>query len=92
MDLKNAQNERRNGNIINIVAIILAVIQIQGYVVSLLTRFYESFGIPVESAANTFDVMVIGGGGLILLIWYILSRKHYYMRVKKISMTARKKS
>ena len=92
VDLKNAQNERRNGNIINIVAIILAVIQIQGYVVSLLTRFYESFGIPVESAANTFDVMVIGGGGLILLIWYILSRKHYYMRVKKISMTARKKS
>ncbi len=92
VDLKNAQNERRNGNIINIVAIILAVIQIQGYVVSLLTRFYESFGIPVESAANTFDVMVIGGGGLILLIWYILSRKHYYMRVKKINMTARKKS
>lgn len=92
VDLKSAQNERRNGNIINIVAIILAIIQVQGYVVDLLTRFYESFGIPVESAASTFDVMVVGGGGLILLIWYILSRKHYYMRVKKISMAARRKS
>lgn len=88
VDLKSAQNERRNGNIINVVAIILAIIQVQGYVVDLLTRFYESFGIPVESAASTFDVMVVGGGGLVLLIWYILSRKHYYMRVKKISMTA----
>ena len=92
VDLKNAQNERRNGNIINIVAIILAIIQVQGYVVGLLTRFYESFGIPVESATSTFDVMVIGGGGLILLIWYILNRKRYYMRVKKINMTASRRT
>ena len=75
MDIKNAQVERKNGLIINIVAIILAILQVQGYVVDLLSRFYESFGIPVESASSTFDVMVLGGGGLIFLVWYILYRK-----------------
>ena len=44
VDLKNAQVERKNGLIINIVAIVLAVIQVQGYLVDLLSRFYEHSG------------------------------------------------
>lgn len=88
VDLKNAQVERRNGLIINIVATILAILQVQGYVVDLLSRFYESFGIPVESASTTFDVMVLGGGGLIFLVWYILYRKHFQVRKKRLSETA----
>ena len=91
VDLKNAQVERKNGLIINIVAIVLAVIQVQGYLVDLLSRFYEHFGIPVESASSTFDVMVIGGGGLIFLVWYILYRKHFHVRKKKLSEIAVRK-
>ena len=91
VDIKNAQVERKNGLIINIVAIILAILQVQGYVVDLLSRFYESFGIPVESASSTFDVMVLGGGGLIFLVWYILYRKHFHVRKKRLTEIAGRK-
>ena len=58
--------------------------QVQEYMVGLLSRFYESCGIPVESASNTFDVVVLGGGGLILLVWYILSKKNRHIRKQKL--------
>lgn len=84
VDIKNARDERRNGAVINIAAMILAILQVQGYMVGLLSRFYESCGIPVESASNTFDVVVLGGGGLILLVWYILSKKNRHIRKQKL--------
>lgn len=84
VDLKNAQLERRNGNIINIVAIILAIFQVQEYAVGLLTNFYAHFNIAVESASNTFNVMVIGGCGLCLIVWYVLYRKNMQVRKKKL--------
>ena len=71
--------------VINVAATVLAIIQVQEYMVGLLERFYESFGIAIEAAGSTFDVMVIGGGGLILLVMYILNRKRQYVRKKKLS-------
>lgn len=91
VDVKNAQIERKNGWIINVAAIILAVIQVQSYVVDLLSRFYANFGIPVESASSTFDVMVLGGGGLIFLVWYILYKKHFHVRKKRLTEIAGRK-
>lgn len=85
VDIENAQTERRNGMVINVAATILAIIQVQEYMVGLLQRFYEMFDITVESASSTFDVMVLGGGGLILLVVYILNQKRQYMRKKKLS-------
>lgn len=85
VDIENAQTERRNGMVINVAATVLAIIQVQEYMVGLLQRFYEMFDIAVESASSTFDVMVLGGGGLILLVVYILNKKRQYMRKKKIS-------
>lgn len=85
VDIENAQTERRNGMVINVAATVLAIIQVQEYMVGLLERFYESFGIAIEAAGSTFDVMVIGGGGLILLVMYILNRKRQYVRKKKLS-------
>lgn len=92
VDIENAQTERRNGTVINVAATVLAIIQVQDYMVGLLERFYENFDIAIESASSTFDVMVIGGGGLILLVMYILSRKRQYVRKKKLSrLTTRAK-
>ena len=78
--------------VINVAATVLAIIQVQEYMVGLLERFYENFDIAIEAAGSTFDVMVIGGGGLILLVMYILSRKRQYVRKKKLSrLTERSK-
>ena len=35
--------------------------------------------------------MVIGGGGLIFLVWYILYRKHFHVCKKKLSEIAVRK-
>lgn len=85
VDIKSAQDERKIGMVINIVAILLAVLQLQSYVVTLISDFYKKFGIPVESASDTFNVMIIGTCGLILLVWYILRKKNYHARKKKLS-------
>lgn len=86
VDIESAQTERRNGTVLNIAATILAIIQVQGYMVGILERFYGYFDIAVESAASsTFDTMVIGGGGLILLVMYILNKKRQFQRERKLA-------
>ena len=75
VDVKSARAEERNGMIINIFASILAVIQIQDFAVRILGMLYERMGMPMEEATSTFDVTIIGGGGLFVIILAILSRK-----------------
>ena len=84
VELKVAQNDRRNGNIINIVAIILAVFQVRDYVVDLLGRFYGTIGVPKEAAGDTFNTAVFGFFLLTLVILYILRGKNYYYRTRRL--------
>lgn len=75
VDVKSARAEERNGMIINIFATILAVIQIQDFAVRILGMLYEYLGMPMEEATSTFDVTIIGGGGLFVIILALLARK-----------------
>lgn len=84
VSIKDAQQERRNGMIINVAAIVLAVIQVKEYLVFKLAEFYGKFDILLESADSTFDTIVIGGGGLALLVWYTLHKKEQSMQRKRL--------
>ena len=87
VELKVAQNDRRNGNIINIVAIILAVFQVRDYIVELLARFYGKIDVPAEAAGDTFNTAVFGFFILTLVIMYILRGKNYYYRSRRLRGT-----
>ena len=82
-----AQNDRRNGNIINIVAIILAVFQVRDYIVELLARFYGKIDVPAEAAGDTFNTAVFGFFILTLVIMYVLRGKNYYYRSRRLRGT-----
>lgn len=84
VDLKDAQQERKNGMIINVAATVLAVIQVQEYLVRLLTKIYGKFDILLESADSTFDTIVMGGGILAFLVWLILSKKEKSTQKKRL--------
>lgn len=84
VEIKSAQVERRNGTVINVAATILAVLQVKEYLVGLLSGLYGRMGIPIESAGSTFDVMVLGGGGLLLLVLYVLNKRNSYLRRRKL--------
>ncbi|HIZ07515.1 MAG TPA: hypothetical protein IAA08_06225 [Candidatus Eubacterium avistercoris] len=75
VELKMAQNERINGWVINIAAIILALLQVEPYIVTALTFCYEKLGIDVLYVNRTFNTGVFGGLALILVIYAILRRK-----------------
>lgn len=87
VELKVAQNDRRNGNIINIVAIILAVFQVRDYIVELLARFYGKIDVPAEAAGDTFNTAVFGFFILTLVIMYVLRGKNYYYRSRRLRGT-----
>lgn len=75
VDLKSAQTEARNGAILNIVATVLAVIQIQDFAVGLLAGFYNLLGIDAVYAQSTFQSVIISGTLTFLLLYMILKRK-----------------
>lgn len=82
VELKNAQDEKRSNNVINIVAIILAVVQVQSFFVAVISKVYGWFGIGVSSAEDSINMMLISGILFILLVWYLLYRKGLYMERK----------
>ena len=86
VELQNAQDERRNGNVINALAIFLAIMQVQEYLVGLLNSFYARFNIEVArgEAGHSFTTILVGGTALFLIIWYILQRKRKYERRARI--------
>lgn len=75
VELKTAQTEAVNGTVLNIVATVLAVIQIQDFAVGLLTGFYNYLGIEVIYAQKTFTTVVISLTLTILIIYMILRKK-----------------
>lgn len=75
VEVKNARVQERNGMVINIFATILAVIGIQDFAVRILGQLYKYIGIPMVEATKTFDVTVIGGGALFIIILSLLANK-----------------
>jgi len=91
VELKAARTEARNGMILNVVATILALIQIQSFVVELIEKFYEFLGIEGVYAAQTFNTGILGGTMTLVLIAVILQRKRRNLRrtnlrVKRIKL------
>lgn len=80
VELKGAQVEERNGVVLNIVATVLAVIQVQGFAVELLGKFYESMGIQVEYASTTFSSLVICGALSFVVVLMIINKMREKMR------------
>ena len=80
VELKGAQTEERNGTILNIVATILAVIQVQDFVVELLESFYKKAGIDVTYAGSTFSTLIICGTFSFVLVLIIINRMRSKMR------------
>jgi hypothetical protein len=76
VELKAAQTENRNNMILNGVATILALIQIQPYAVELLASFYSNLGIDVTYADHTFNTGILGGTLTVLIILLILRRRN----------------
>ncbi len=95
VDLNNADRERKSGYIINFAATFLAIMQVRDYVVSLLSKFYTMIGtrfdieglniVVSDSAANTFDVAMLGGSGIFILVLLLLLRRRNYTWRKKLS-------
>ena len=89
MELKTAQTEAVNGAILNIVATVLAVIQIQDFAVGILMHFYSMLGIEAAYAPKTFTTVIISGTLTILLLYMILRKrkrnlyKHNMLRRQK---------
>lgn len=82
VELKNAQDEKRSNYVINIVAIILAVVQVQSFFVEIIGKVYGKFGIGASTAEDSINIMLVCGILFILLIWYLLYRKGIYMERK----------
>ncbi len=80
VELKSAQTEERNGTILNIVATILAVIQVQDFIVELLEGFYQKAGIDVAYAGSTFATLIICGAFSFVLVLIIINRMRSKMR------------
>lgn len=79
VELKTAQTEAVNGTILNIVATVLAFIQIQSFAVDLLSGFYNFLGIEAVYAEKTFTTIILSGTVTILIIYLILKKKRKNM-------------
>ncbi|MBQ3301695.1 MAG: hypothetical protein IJH04_06095 [Eggerthellaceae bacterium] len=84
VEVKAAIADNRNGMIINVVAIILAVIQIEPFVTGVLQSVYGFLGIEADYAASTFNYTVFGGVVLFLLVLIILRRRSSYVQRRRM--------
>lgn len=79
VEVKNARTQKRNGMKINILGTIISVIGTQEFAIRILRRVYEYIindnSIAIEEATNTFDVTVIGGVTLFIIILLLLFKK-----------------
>ncbi|MCR4907362.1 MAG: hypothetical protein K5985_00920 [Lachnospiraceae bacterium] len=96
VDLNNAELERRNSTVINIVGILLALFQVKDYIVDeLITKFYanvlpESWISDAQSAteaSRTFNTLVFGGFLLAFILLHLLNRRSFYYRMRRLLHT-----
>lgn len=79
VEVKKAQTEERNSAVLNIIATVLAAIQVQEFIVEILVNLYSALGIDVDYAEQTFKIVIIGGALLFLCVYIILKKKEREM-------------
>ena len=75
VEVKKAQTEERNSAVLNIIATVLAAIQVEDFIVELLVKLYSAIGIEIDNADQTFKVIIIGGALIFLCVYIILKKK-----------------
>ena len=81
---KAAITEARNGMIINVVAIILAIIEVQPFFVDLLQAVYTWLGIEATYAPTTINYGMFGGVALLVLVLIINSRRQRFVQKNRL--------
>ena len=81
---KAAITEGRNGMIINVVAIILAIIEVQPFFVDLLQAVYTWLGIEATYAPTTINYGMFGGVALLVLVLIINGRRQRFVQRNKL--------
>ncbi len=77
VDVKAAISESRTGLIINVVAIILAVISVQPFFVEILQVLYKHLDIQAAYADSTYNYTLFGGIVAFIVIYNIIRRKRH---------------
>ena len=80
---KAAITESRNGMVINIVAILLAVAQLQPLFIELLQGFYGEMGIQAVYAETTINYGILGGTLLLVLVVLINQRRKRHLEARR---------
>lgn len=83
VDVKSAMDEKKSGTILNVVATVLAVIQVEGFLLDLINRFYAFFNINIVAKESSFLGTNIFGGLTVIFIAYVLLRNIKRRRKKK---------
>jgi len=84
VELSNAQTDKSTSFVINVVAILLAIMSVQSLFVDWIKDLYLRFDIPLSGAEDTFNVILIGGIGLVALLWFAQHEKGKYERKQKL--------
>ena len=90
VDLNEAELERRNSRVINIVGVLLALFQIRDYIVKdflaqIYLRFPDGWIADVEAeASRTFNVLVFGGFLVAFLVVNLMHKRNYYDQMRKL--------
>lgn len=84
VDLKAAQIESRNGFIINVVAIILGLMEVQSFLVELMAKSFKLFDLNY-SAQDFFDKLIIGIPLLFVILYLITKKKNQYKNRSMLS-------
>lgn len=74
VDVKSALDDKKSGTILNVVATVLAVIQVEGFLLDLINRFYGTFNINIVARESSFLGTNIFGGLTVIFIAYVLVR------------------
>ena len=84
VSVKAAITEARNGMIINVVAIILAVIEVQPFFVELMQHVYGWLGIEATYAPATINYGMFGGVALLVLVLIINGRRQRFVQKNRM--------
>ncbi len=78
-----AITESRNGMVINFVAILLAVAQLQPLFIELLQGFYQEMGIQAVYAETTINLGILSGTLLLVLVVLVNHRRKRHLEARR---------
>lgn len=79
-----AISEGRNALIINVLATMLAVVQIQPFLVDLMKSLYVALGIEAVYAETTINFGMFGGLAFFILVLWIVNRRNSHVQRRQL--------